>query len=48
MSQPGTSTTPRVRLWWLLKGLGAAVVLLATISHWRTTLAETTDGQGTP
>src|SRR5262245_54677143 len=26
MSQPGKSTTPRIRLWRLLKGLGAAVL----------------------
>ena len=25
-SQPGKSTTPRIRLWRLLKGLGAAVL----------------------
>src|SRR5687768_12217354 len=26
MSQPGKNTTPRIRLWRLLKGLGAAVL----------------------
>ncbi len=41
MSQPGKSTTPRIRLWRLLKGLGAAV--LRTISQVRATLAETTE-----
>src|SRR4029450_11332678 len=49
MSQPGKSTTPRIRLWRLLKGLGAAVLrdgvyLLPHRETWRQAREEQVQG----
>jgi len=45
MSQPGKSTTPRIRLWRLLKGLGAAVLRDGVhLLPYRETLQQTLEG----